>query len=59
MGRMNAKTVLREESRKAVVEAIVIRQEPVHLVRRIYKIPERTLFDWLSLYRAGGGINAV
>jgi transposase len=51
---MNTKTILREEKRKAVVEAIVIRQEPVHLVRRIYNIPERTIFDWLSLYRAGG-----
>jgi transposase len=51
---MNTKSVLREERRKAVVEAIVIRREPVHLVRRIYNIPERTVFDWLSLYRAGG-----
>jgi transposase len=31
-----------------------VRHEPVHLVRRIFKIPERTIFDWLSLYRAGG-----
>lgn len=51
---MQAKTKLREERRKAAVEAIVIRQEPVHLVRRVFNIPERTLFDWLSLYRAGG-----
>jgi transposase len=39
---------------KEVVEAIVIRQEPVHLVARIYQIPQRTVFDWLSLYRFGG-----
>ena len=40
--------------RKEVVEAIIIRQEPVHLVARIYHIPQRTIFDWLSLYRSGG-----
>ena len=51
---MSAKIELRNQKRKEVVEAIVIRQEPVHLVRRIYNIPERTVFDWLSLYRAGG-----
>jgi len=51
---MKAKTLLREERRKAAVEAIVIRHEPVHLVRRIFNIPERTIFDWLSLYRSGG-----
>ncbi len=32
----------------------VIRQELVHLVRWIYSLPERTVFDWLSRYRAGG-----
>ncbi len=41
------------QKRKDVVEAIVIRQEPVHLVRR-NNLPERTVFDWLSRYRAGG-----
>ncbi len=51
---MGTKTKLREEKRRAVVEAIAIRQEPVHLVARIYKIPQRTVFDWLSLYRSGG-----
>ncbi len=40
--------------RKEVVEAIVIREEPVHLVARIYKLPQRTIFDWLSRYRSGG-----
>ena len=51
---MGTKTKLREEKRRAVVEAIAIRQEPVHLVARIYNIPQRTVFDWLSLYRSGG-----
>jgi transposase len=44
----------RNQRRKDVVEAIVVRQEPVHLVRKIYNIPERTIFNWLSLYRSGG-----
>ena len=44
----------RNQKRRDVVEAIVIRHEPVHLVRRIYNLPERTLFNWLSLYRSGG-----
>jgi transposase len=43
-----------ERDRKEVVEAIVIRQEPVHLVARIYNVLRRTIFDWLALYRAGG-----
>jgi len=36
------------------VEAIVIRQEPMHIVKRLYHIPARTIFTWLSRYRAGG-----
>ena len=51
---MSTRIELRNQKRKDVVEAIVIRQEPVHLVRRIYNLPERTVFDWLSRYRAGG-----
>lgn len=51
---MGIKVGLRNKKREEVVEAIVIRQEPVHLVRRIYAIPERTIFNWLSLYRSGG-----
>jgi transposase len=51
---MGIKTELRDQKRREVVEAIVIRHEPVSLVRRIYNIPERTVFDWLALYRAGG-----
>jgi len=48
------KSELRTKRRKEVVEAIVVRQEPVHLVARIYNIPHRTIFDWLSRYRSGG-----
>ena len=44
----------RYEKRKSVVESIVIRHEPVHLVARIHNIPQRTVFDWLSRYRSGG-----
>lgn len=44
----------RSQKRKEVVEAIIIREEPVHLVARIYNLPQRTLFDWLSRYRSGG-----
>jgi transposase len=51
---MSTRTELRNNKRKEVVSAIVIRQEPVHLVALIFKIPQRTIFDWLSLYRAGG-----
>lgn len=51
---MSTNTELRNRKRKDVVSAIIIRQEPVHLVARIYQIPQRTIFDWLSLYRAGG-----
>jgi transposase len=51
---MGTKTELRNQKRKEVVEAIVVRQEPIHLVARIYQIPQRTVFDWLSLYRSGG-----
>jgi len=51
---MSIKIESRNQKRKEVVEAIIIREEPVHLVRRIYKIRERTIFNWLSLYRSGG-----
>lgn len=49
-----SKSEERSKKRKEVVEAIIIRREPVHLVARIYHIPTRTLFDWLSRYRSGG-----
>ena len=48
------KSEQRIKKRKEVVEAIVVRQEPVHLVARIYKIPQRTIFDWLARYKRGG-----
>lgn len=48
------KSEQRSKKRKEVVEAIIIRQEPVHLVARVYNIPYRTVFDWLSRYRSGG-----
>jgi len=51
---MGIKSELRNQRRKNVVEAIVIRHELGHLVARIYRIPQRTIFDWLALYRAGG-----
>lgn len=51
---MGTRSELRNQKRKDVVEAIVVRGEPVHLVARIYGTPERTVFDWLSLYRSGG-----
>jgi transposase len=51
---MGIKSELRNKKREGVVEAIIIRREPVHLVRRIYNIRERTIFNWLSLYRSGG-----
>jgi len=44
---------IRSNRRKEVVE-IIVREEPVHLVAKIYNIPERTIFDWLSRYRSGG-----
>jgi transposase len=51
---MGTKSELRHQRRKEAVEAIVIRHEPVHLVRRVFNVPERTIFNWLSLYRSGG-----
>ena len=41
---MGTKTELRNQKRKEVVEAIVVSQEPIHLVARIYQIPQRTIF---------------
>ena len=55
------KSEQRIKKRKEVVEAIVVRQEPVHLVARIYKIPQRTVFDWLATlwvhHKNGGGLS--
>jgi transposase len=44
----------RSQKRKEVVEAIVLRDEPVVLVARIFKVSQRTIFDWLARYRNGG-----
>lgn len=44
----------RSQKRKEVVEAVVIRNEPIALVARVFNIPSRTVFDWLARYRQGG-----
>jgi transposase len=44
----------RSEKRRAVVEAVITRKEPIEVVARIFKIPLRTVFDWLARYRQGG-----
>jgi len=44
----------RSKKRKEVVEAIILRNEPVVVVARIYDLPQRTIFDWLARYRNGG-----
>lgn len=45
---------IRSQKRQAVVEAIILRNEPVVLVARINKLSQRTIFDWLARYRQGG-----
>jgi len=45
----------RNQKRKEVVEAIVVRQESTYLVSRIYNVPKRTVFNWPALCRSGGG----
>jgi len=50
MNRSDARSL----KRKQVVEAVIIRKEPITLVARIFAIPQRTLFDWLARYRQGG-----
>lgn len=42
------------QKRKDVVEAIILREEPLPLVARIYNITQRTAFLWLARYRSGG-----
>ncbi len=44
----------RELRRKEVVEAIVLRNEEIATVVRVFNVPERTVFDWLARYRSGG-----
>lgn len=48
------KTSLINQKRREVVEAILLREEPVALVARIYNITQRTVFLWLARYRSGG-----
>jgi len=43
---MSDKIELRNQRRKAAVEAIVIRREPVHLAARIFRIPQWMIFDY-------------
>lgn len=47
----------RNNKRKEVVEAIVVREEPVHLVARIYNLPQRTiLIDYRVIVAGDGGV---
>jgi len=48
------KTALINQKRKEVVEAIILREEPIALVARLYNITQRTVFLWLARYRSGG-----
>lgn len=48
-----AKAQARFEMRKSAVEA-VHRGEPVAVVARVFGVPHRTVFHWLSKYRQGG-----
>lgn len=45
---------VRYEKRKEVVEAVMVRQEPVAVVSRVYNLAQRTVFRWLARYRSGG-----
>ncbi|HUF62502.1 MAG TPA: IS630 family transposase [Verrucomicrobiales bacterium] len=45
---------VRELRRKGVVEAIVVRGEEIATVVRVSGVPQRTVFNWLARYRAGG-----
>ncbi len=45
---------MRRQKRKELVEAMVLRNKPIVLVARIFKVSLRTAFDWLSRYRQGG-----
>jgi transposase len=44
----------RSQKRTAVVEAVILRKEPVVLVSRVFNVSQRTVFDWLARYRQGG-----
>jgi transposase len=44
----------RSQKRKEVVEAVVVRKEPIAVVSRVFNIPVRRVFEWLARYRQGG-----
>lgn len=44
----------REQKRTEVVKAVVVGEEDVDTVARVFSIPKRTVFDWLARYRNGG-----
>jgi len=44
----------RSQKRKEVVEAVILRKEPVTVVARVFNAPVRTVFDWLACHRQGG-----
>ena len=43
---------MRNQRRRDVVEAMVNRNEPIHVVARVFNVPLRTVFEWLSWFRA-------
>ena len=48
------RTEARNQKRKEVVEAIILRQEPATLIARVYNTSVRNVFRWLARYRNGG-----
>jgi len=44
----------RNQKRKEVVEAIILRKESVTLVARVHNLSLRNVFNWLARYRNGG-----
>jgi len=48
------RAISRERRRIEVVETIILRGEAIATVVRVFGIPKRTVFNWLSRYRSGG-----
>jgi len=48
------KSEARNQKRKEVVEAVILRNEPATLVARVYNLSARNIFNWLARYRNGG-----
>ena len=44
----------RNQKRKEVVEAIILRKESATVVARVYNLSLRNVFNWLARYRNGG-----